>query len=70
MKNSLSNWKTRTILLGTLVGALTGATAAYILIQQAEKKNTQPKLNAGEGVKIGLGVLGLLRLVSDMANVK
>ena len=70
MNNDLNNWKTKTILIGIIVGAFTGATAAYILVQQAEKKNTQPKLNAGEGVKLGLGVLGLLRLVSDMANVK
>jgi hypothetical protein len=68
--NNIQSWKTKTILIGTIIGALTGATAAYIVIQQAEKKNTQPKLNAGEGVKLGLGVLGLLRLVSDMVNVK
>ena len=70
MNNSIGNWKTKTILIGTVVGALTGAMAAYILVQQAEKKNARPQLNAGEGVKLGLGVLGLLRLVSDMANVK
>ena len=68
--NMTPNWKTKTIIIGAIIGALTGAAAAMIFVQQAEKKNSQPKLNAGEGVKLGLGVLGLLRLVSDMANTK
>jgi len=68
--NLSQNWKTKTMLIGTVIGALTGATAAYMLIQQADKKNTQPKLNAGEGVKLGIGILGVLRLVSDMVNSK
>jgi len=70
MNDDLQNWKTKYLIIGTLVGALTGAMAAYIVIQQAEKKNTKPQLNAGESVKLGLGVLGLLRLVSDTTNVK
>jgi hypothetical protein len=68
--NNTQNWKIKTIIIGTIIGALTGATAAFIVVQQSEKKNTKPQLNAGEGVKLGLGVLGLLRLVSDMANAK
>jgi hypothetical protein len=70
MNQTAQNWKTQTILIGTLVGAVAGAAAALILVQQAEKKNARPKLNAGEGVKLGLGILGLLRLVSDITNVK
>jgi hypothetical protein len=69
--NSINKtWKTRTILLGTLIGALSGLFAAFIIIQQAEKNNAKLKLNAGEGVKLGMGVLGLLRLVSDTVNNK
>ena len=64
------DWKIKTILIGALIGTLTGAAAAYIVIQQADKKNVRPQLNAGEGVKLGLGVLGLLRLVSDIVNPK
>jgi len=70
MNQIAQDWKIKTIIIGTLVGALTGAAAAYIVIQQADKKNVRPQLNAGEGVKLGLGVLGLLRLVSDVVNIK
>ncbi len=58
--------KTKTILLGAIIGALAGAAGAYILLQQAEQNHAKPKLSAGEGVKVGLGVLGLLRMVSEL----
>lgn len=70
MNSQNTNWKTRTILIGTIIGALSGLIAAFIVIQQSEKKETAPRLNAGEGVKLGMGILGLLRLVSDMVNNK
>jgi len=70
MNQIAQNWKTKTILIGILIGAFTGAVAAVILVQQAEKKNATPKLNAGEGVKLGLGILGLLRLVTDITIPK
>ncbi|MHC1784042.1 MAG: hypothetical protein AB9891_15025 [Anaerolineaceae bacterium] len=65
MDNS-SNWKTRTLLMGALIGACTGVLAAYLMIQKAEQQEEQPRLTAGDGVKLGVGVLGLLRFISDM----
>ena len=64
--NENDNWKMKTFIIGALVGTLTGIGAAYLIIQRAQAENTQPKLTGGEGVKIGLGVLGLLRLVSEI----
>lgn len=63
-----NDWKTKTLLIGGLTGLITGLFAAYILIQQSEKQNKKPRLNAGEGVRLGLGMLTLLRLISDLAN--
>jgi hypothetical protein len=60
------NWKTKTLLIGTTVGAVTGLIAAVIIMQRAEKNETTPKLTAGDGVKVGLGVLGVLRLLADL----
>lgn len=68
--NKNLDWKPKTILVGAIIGAVTGVVAAMILIQRAEKQETQPQLSAGEGVKLGLGVLGLLRLVSDFVDGK
>lgn len=64
------NWRTKTLLIGAVAGAITGLLASYILIQRAEQQQTTPKLSSGEGVKLGLGILGLLRLVTELANPK
>jgi len=58
------NWKASTLVIGTLIGAAVGALSAFVLIKRAEAEQTQPKLTAGEGVQMGLSVLGLLRLIS------
>lgn len=60
-----SNWLVRTLVIGGIIGALVGVGAAYILVKQAEAAGENPQLSPGEGVKLGLGVLGLLRLISD-----
>jgi hypothetical protein len=64
----MDNWKTRTYLIGGFVGLLSGILAGYILIQRAEAANRLPQITAGDGVKVGLGVLGLLRLVAEFAE--
>lgn len=61
-------WKTKVMILGAVVGALTGLGAAFILIQRSEMDRTQLKLSAGQGVKVGLGVLGLLRQIADFGS--
>jgi hypothetical protein len=62
------NNKTTTILIGTVIGALAGAASAFILIKRAESENTNPKLSAGEGVQLGLGLLGLMRLIAGVGK--
>jgi hypothetical protein len=64
MENKES-WKIRTIALGTVIGAIAGGLAALILVQRAEQNHTAPKLTPGEGVKLGMGVFGLLKILSD-----
>jgi hypothetical protein len=58
------NTKKKTIILGVVIGALTGAASAYILIKRAEDEEKNPELTPGEGIQLGLGVLGLLRLIA------
>lgn len=59
-----NNAKKRTIMLGIIIGALTGAASAYVLIKRAESEEKNPELTPGEGIQLGLGVLGLLRLIA------
>jgi hypothetical protein len=64
------NWKTKTLLIGGVIGVIAGLVAAYIFIQRAEAEESRPKITAGEGVKVGLGVLTVLRLIADLATKK
>jgi len=63
-----NNWKTKTLLIGAGAGLLAGIAAAMVIIQNADEKEEPPKLKAGDGVQVGLGVLGVLRLLSNIGN--
>jgi hypothetical protein len=63
-----NNWQSKVMLIGAIVGAVAGVIGASILIQQAQKNNTQPQLTAGDGVKVGLGVLAVLRLLAELGT--
>ncbi len=60
-----SNYVVRTMVIGGILGALIGVGAAYILVKRAEDTGDTPRLTTGEGVQLGLGVLGLLRLIAS-----
>jgi len=66
--NPDSNWRVRTMLLGGVLGALTGVAAAYLLIRRSEDGEQPPKIGAGEGVRLGLLLLGLLRQVTELGS--
>ena len=68
MEQPEDNWKVTTLIIGGVIGLISGIVAAYILIQRAEDEESRPRISAGEGVKVGLGVLGLLRQVADLAT--
>lgn len=60
------NWKTKTIVAGTVLGALVGAAASLMLVKRSESEGVRPKLSTGDGVQVGLGVLGVLRLIAGI----
>jgi hypothetical protein len=61
----VENWKPRILMVGGVLGALVGVAAAYLLIQRAEE-DKPPKMNVGEGVKLGVMVFGLLRSIASL----
>jgi hypothetical protein len=65
-----SDWKSKTLIVGAVLGALSGLGAAYLLVQRAERRGEAPQLGAREGIKIGLWVLGLLRQVGELGAGK
>jgi len=62
--------KSRTLLIGALIGALTGMIAAMLLNRRAEKNENETALTAGEGMKLGVLVLGLLRAIASLGDEK
>ena len=58
----------RTLLIGALVGAFTGLIAAALLNRRAEKGEKETALTAGEGMKLGVLVFGLLRAIASLGD--
>lgn len=58
----------KNLIFGALIGAVTGLIAASLINRRAEKNETSTALTAGEGVKIGMLVFGLLRAISSLGD--
>jgi hypothetical protein len=63
----IENWQPRVLAAGAALGALVGLGAAYLLIS-VNKEEGPPKISAGEGVKLGVLVLGLLRSIANLGE--
>lgn len=61
------SWKSKVLLGGVLIGAVTGLLAAYLLTQRASTEE-EIKISPGEGVKLGVAVLAFLRQVTQLAD--
>jgi len=60
----------RVLLFGALIGAFTGLVAAMILQRRAERTGTELSLSAGEGVQLGVMIMGLLRAIAALGDDK
>ncbi len=60
--------KSRTILFGALIGAVTGLIAAVLLTRRAEKNDRETAITTGEGLKLGVLVFGLLRAIASLGD--
>ena len=58
----------RVLLFGALIGAATGLVAALMLQRRAERTGTEISLSAGEGIQLGVMIMGLLRAVAALAD--
>jgi hypothetical protein len=66
----MESWKKKVIIVGVVVGALAGAGAAYLYTQRAEELNYRPEFSTGDGVRLGVLLLGLLRSIQELGNGK
>ena len=60
------NYETRVLVVGSLIGAVVGLAGAFLMIKNNERKGTELQVSAGEGVKLSLIVMALLRQVAEI----
>lgn len=67
------DWKMRTTLIGSALGALAGVAAAMMFIRRSEDTGEPPSLrktDPGLVLATGITLLGLLRQIADMGDRK
>lgn len=62
------NWKAKALLVGGVVGAMTGMGAALLFVRRVEQGDGRRRLTPGEGIRLGFLVLGLLRQVGQLGE--
>jgi nitrate reductase gamma subunit len=63
-----NSWKIKTLVIGGVLGLLTGLGAAYLLTKRAEQKGTQLAITPGKGVQLGVMVAGLVRSILSLGE--
>ena len=65
------DWKMRTTLIGSALGALAGIVAAFMFIQRSEQVGEPPsirKTDPGLVLAAGVTLLGLMRQIADLGD--
>jgi hypothetical protein len=60
-----TQWKTLTYIIGGALGLATGVAAAYLFIRARQDSEGDHSITSGQGVKIGLGIVTLLRQITE-----
>jgi len=58
--------KSQVLMIGAIIGALTGLGTAYLLTKNAEKEGEDLAISTGQGLKLGLLILGMLKQVLQL----
>ncbi|MGE5378243.1 MAG: hypothetical protein ACM3XO_24555 [Bacteroidota bacterium] len=62
--------KTKTLIIGTVAGAALGLAGAFLLTRRAEETGTEITVSTGDGMRLGVMIIGLLRAVADLGRDK
>jgi len=63
-----NSWKIKTLVIGGVLGMLTGLGAAYLLTKRAEQKGQSLAITPGKGVQLGVMLAGLLRSILTLGE--
>jgi len=58
--------KSKVLVIGVVIGALTGLGTAYLLTKNAEREGEDLTITTGQGLKLGLLILGMLRQILQL----
>ena len=62
--------KNKALLSGALIGAAIGLAGAFLLTRKAEETGTAITVSTGDGMRLGVMIIGLLRAVSALGEEK
>ncbi len=63
-----NSWKVKTLVIGGVLGLLTGLGAAYLLTRRAEQTGTKLAVTPGKGVQLGVMIAGVLRSILSLGE--
>lgn len=64
-----AGWETRTMLVGTAVGAALGLVAGWLLVRTArETHNNAPHISTADAIKLSITAIGLVRAVAGLGD--
>lgn len=67
--NVNESWKTQTLAIGAVIGGLLGLGAAYLLVQNAEKRGSEKvEVTTGDGLRLSLLIMGVLRQIAALGE--
>lgn len=58
--------ETKVLIIGSLLGAMVGLAGAFLFIKNNERKGVEVDVSAGEGVRLTLIILALLRQLAEL----
>jgi hypothetical protein len=62
--------KTKTLIIGAVAGAALGLAGAFLLTRRAEETGREITVSTGDGMRLGVMIIGLLRAVADLGRDK
>jgi hypothetical protein len=60
--------KTKTLIVGTVAGAALGLAGAFLLTRRAEETGSEIAVSTGDGMRLGVMIIGLLRAVAALGE--
>jgi hypothetical protein len=60
--------KTKTMIIGAAAGAALGVAGALLLTRRAEETGTEITVSTGDGIRLSVMIIGLLRAIADLGE--